>query len=124
MTTITIHGKELSINMLSADTMERYETLNKKICEDIKDPKRYEGKSAADSMREQIGIIDKYLDDLFGEGTAASVFDADKSDLEMRIEAFAECAKLGGAADERVREISSRYGFNRAQRRAAAKAGK
>lgn len=124
MANVKINGIDLTIDMLDADTVEKYQKLNEQMAKDIKDPKMFEGLSVPDAMRKQCSLVDKYLDDLFGAGTADKVFQGNKGNLGARLDAFALCSRLSDTASDRITALTQKYGLNRAQRRATAKQGK
>lgn len=121
MSTIEINGNNLSINLLDADEVERYERLNAEIAEKIKEPTQYEGLSTPDAMRLQCRLINEYFDDMFGPGTADAVFGAG-NDLGARMEAFGKVAALAADANAQIKAIQEKYSpnrlTNREQRRA------
>ena len=112
MSTLNINGVELTLNLLDADVMERYETLNKRVVADISEPTQYQGKSTADGMRLQCRIVDKFFDDLFGDGTALKLFEGN-NDLGVRMEAFAQVASMSNDNSKRLDNIASKYGIER-----------
>lgn len=121
---VTINGIELELNLLDADVIEKYEKLNDEIVKKIQDPKAYEGKSTAESMRYQCRCVEQFFNDLFGEGTSERVFPKN-NDLGNRLEAFGETAKLAKSAGTELNTIIDKYApgrvQNRAERRAAQK---
>lgn len=128
MAKITINGHDFTLNLLDADTVEKFDTLTAKIGRDIQEPTQYNGLSNADGMRLQCRLVDEYLDNLFGAGTAEKVFGDNKSDLGLRLDAFANCVNVSRDVDSEIAGIASKYGFNRVlnreQKRALAKAKK
>lgn len=121
MSKITVNNVELELNLLDADVMERFESLNNGILAEIQDPKNYEGKSNADGMRFQCRCIEKFLDNLFGSGTSDRLFaGATKNDLGVRMECFGQVMEISEAARDETKEISMKYvqrHMNREQRR-------
>ena len=133
MEKVNINGVDFELNMLDADTIERFENLTTETVNEIKDQSNYEGLSNADSMRFQCRTIERFFDDLFGAGTSGKVFPVSpgkqqNNDLVSHIEAFGIAMQLSKESRERVRQLTTKYGpertMNREERRAAAKAGK
>lgn len=133
MEKVNINGVDFELNMLDADTIERFENLTTETVNEIKDQSNYEGLSNADSMRFQCRTIERFFDDLFGAGTSGKVFPVSpgkqqNNDLGSHIEAFGIAMQLSKESKERVRQLTTKYGpertMNREERRAAAKVGK
>lgn len=118
MSSITINGVELELDLMDADVMEKYETLNQEIVEKVKEPTQYEGLSNAEGMRLQCRHVDKFFDALFGDGTAQKIFGGGNN-LGVRLEAFAQVSQMSGDIDKRVNELTNKYGINRIDRRKA-----
>ena len=122
--TFNVLSTELDLNLLDADTLEKFDILTEKISKDIADKNRYEGLSKADGMRVQIKLIDEFLDNLFGEGTAEKVFEGNNSDLARRLDAFAAVMQASQNTAGTIQGITAKYGFNRIQNRATRRAKK
>jgi len=113
-----INGVTLEINLLDADKLENYQDLMQRIVKDVQEPTQYKGKSTADGMRIQCRHIDKFFDDLFGEGTALEVF-GDNNDFQIRLEGFAQVAEMSKDINEKVSAIQEKYSFGRINARDA-----
>lgn len=116
MSSITINGVELELDLMDADVMEKYETLNTEIVEKVKEPTQYQGLSNAEGMRLQCRHVDNFFDKLFGDGTAQKIFGGGNN-LGVRLDAFAQVSQMSGDIDKRVNELTSKYGINRIDRR-------
>lgn len=116
MSSITINGVELELDLMDADVMEKYETLNKEIVEKVKEPTQYQGLSNAEGMRLQCRHVDNFFDKLFGDGTAQKIFGGGNN-LGVRLDAFAQVSQMSGDIDKRVNELTSKYGISRIDRR-------
>ena len=120
MANININGKQLELDLLDADVMEKYETLNQEIVEKIQEPEQYKGLTNAQGMRLQCKYIDEFFDKLFGNGTAGELFTT-SGNLGARLDAFAAVAQASTQAKNDIDGISNKYGvgrLNREQRRA------
>lgn len=113
---ITINGTELEFDLFDADVIEKYEDGNEKVLAKMKDNTLFEGKSTADCMRVQCGIIDGFFDEVFGDGTAQKIFNKPWN-LRERIYAFEAVAEESQKCGQEVRDITDKYTANRAQRR-------
>lgn len=116
MSSITINGVELELDLMDADVMEKYEKLNQEIVEKVKEPSQYKGLSNAEGMRLQCRCVDDFFDKLFGAGTAQKVFGGGNN-LGIRLDAFAQVSQMSGDIDKRVNELTSKYGVGRIDRR-------
>ena len=70
---MNILGVELELDLFDADVIEVYEKENKRVVDRIQDNGRYEGKSTAESIRYQCGVVNDFFDSLFGAGTAEKI---------------------------------------------------
>lgn len=70
MSKIVVNNVELTLNLLDADEMEKYETEMQAVSTTIKDNAQYAGLSVPQAMRKQCRIIEAFFDKLFGAGTA------------------------------------------------------
>lgn len=113
---MNILGVELTLDFFDADSLDLYEQENKRVAEDIKEPTQYEGKSAADSIRIQCKIVDRFFDNTFGDGTAQKLFNG-KANLRDHMEAFGQVAQAAHDARKELDEIEDKYTPNRAERR-------
>lgn len=127
MGVISINGIDLELDLMDADVMEKFENLCKEIVGKIQEPTQYDGLSSADCIRKQCRHVDRFFDDLFGEGTAKNVFHG-KMRLDEHMDAFALVTSQRSKMEEQVQAIASKYGVNRLQnreeRRASKKRGK
>ena len=113
---INVLGVELEYDFFDADQMEVYERENRRVAEDIKEPTQYEDKSTADAYRIQCGIVDRFFDAVFGDGTAKRIFHG-KANLRDHMEAFGIVAQAAGEARAEFDAIEEKYTPNRAERR-------
>lgn len=116
MSSITVNGVELELDLMDADVMEKYETLNQEVVDKVKEPTQYQGLSNAEGMRLQCRHVDNFFDKLFGDGTAQKIFGGGNN-LGVRLDAFAQVSQMSGDIDKRVNELTNKYGINRIDRR-------
>ncbi len=113
---MNILGVELEYDFFDADQLEVYERENKRVAEDIKEPSQYEGKSTADALRIQCGIVDRFFDAVFGTGTAKRLFHG-KANIRDHMEAFGIVAQNASNSRAEFEAIENKYTPNRAERR-------
>lgn len=113
---MNVLGTELELDFFDADQLEIYERENLKVKEDIKEPTQYEGKSAADSIRIQCHIVDKFFDAVFGDGTAKRLFKG-KCNLRDHMEAFGIVSQGAMESRKEIDALNDKYSPNRADRR-------
>lgn len=116
MSIITINDVELELDLLDADVMEKYETLNNWIIEKVNEPTQYDGLSTAEGMRLQCRRVDEFFDKLFGAGTAEKLFHG-SNNLGDRLEAFGEVSRASDDMGENIVKITEKYGAGRLQNR-------
>ena len=117
---MNILGVELELDLFDADVIEVYEKENKRVVDRIQDNGRYEGKSTAESIRYQCGIVNDFFDSLFGAGTAEKIFKG-KSNIKDHMEAFGIVAKAAEDSNVEFNGVLDKYTPNRAERRQAEK---
>ena len=123
MADVNINGVTLQLDLLDADVVEKFEGLMDKYRKDINSPD--EGLSNADQMRRQIRLTDQLFDDVFGEGTAARIFEGVKpGNLMARLNAVADLSTIHASSEKEIRKIQERVQngqysqrLNRQQRR-------
>lgn len=124
MSTITINGLELSIDLLDADTMERYQNALNKTISEIKHISSSLPSGAelhiAESMKRQCRIIEKFVDEIFGDGASDRCFHGNNH-LGEHLEAFTEICNQASLAVNQTKSIINKYSgervMNRQQRR-------
>lgn len=122
MSKIVVNNVELTLNLLDADEMEKYETEMRAVSTTIKDNAQYAGLSVPQAMRKQCRIIEAFFDKLFGAGTAEKLFGGN-NDVGAHAEAFGQVSQMAKETGAEIRSISEKYGAarlaNREQRRNA-----
>lgn len=117
MIKITFNGIELEIDLMDADTLEKFEDLLKRTSDDIAEKTQYEGLRGSEQMRLQCRHVNRFFDDLFGEGTAEKVFGT-KYNLMEHMEAFGQAASMVNQMSDEVRAVKDKYNPKRVQNRA------
>lgn len=111
-----IRGIELNFSFLDADDLEKFEKAAKKVADESKQAKE-KILSMSDVIREECRIIDEFIDEVFGEGTAYKFFNG-KKDLKEHIELFEELVKQKVMYEKDLNNTFYKYQPNRAERRA------
>lgn len=115
MVDIKVRDVTLQLDLLDADVVERFESLLEKYRSDINRPE--EGASNADEMRRQIRLTDQLLDDIFGEGSAAKVFEGVKpGNLMARLEAVADLSNASDSSEKQIQLVVDNVNNKYAQR--------
>ena len=117
---MNILGVELELDLFDADVIEVYEKENKRVVERIQNDGQYEGKTTAESIRYQCGVVNDFFDSLFGAGTAEKIFKG-KSNIRDHMEAFGIVAKKAEDSNIEFNGVLDKYTPNRAERRQAEK---
>lgn len=117
---MNILGVELELDLFDADVLEVYEKENQRVVDRIHDNGQYEGKSTADAIRYQCGVVNDFFDSLFGAGTAEKIFKG-KNNIKDHMEAFGIVAKKAEDSNVEFNGVLDKYTPNRAERRQAEK---
>lgn len=116
MSIIKINDVELELDLLDADVMERFVQLNESTINEIQEPTQYDNLSAADGMRRQCRIIEKFFDKLFGAGTADKLFGGNNN-LGKHLDAFAAVANESYGVRDQATSIVDKYDLGRLRNR-------
>lgn len=117
---IVVLGKELEYDFFDADLLEKYEKENLRVKERIQEPTQYDGKTTADSLRIQCGIVNDFFDKVFGNGTSEELFGG-KNNIKDHMEAFASVAGAAMSCNGELKALTEKYSPNRAERRQSEK---
>ena len=117
---MNILGVELKLDLFDADVIEVYERENKRVVDRIHENGQYDGKTTAEAIRYQCGVVNDFFDSLFGAGTAEKIFKG-KSNIKDHMEAFGIVAKAAEDANVEFNGVLDKYTPNRAERRQAEK---
>lgn len=118
----TVNGKELEYDIFNLAKAEAYESALNQVVEKMNALKNEEdGMTFAQSIRVQCEAVAGCFDTLFGEGTAAYVFDGEVN-LILALKSYEEL--IDGVNNEKTKiekiakAVTTKYSGNRAQRRA------
>ena len=115
MVDIKVRDVTLQLDLLDADIVERFDGLLEKFRSDINRPE--EGASNADEMRRQIRLTDQLIDDIFGEGSAAKVFEGvNPGNLLARLEAVADLSNASDSSEKQLQLVVDKVNNKYAQR--------
>ena len=65
--------------------------------------------SFADSIREQCATVDEYFDDIFGEGTAARVFEGAEQHLMIHLKAVEDLTNWAQGERKKLNDFTNKY---------------
>lgn len=112
MSKIVVNNVELTLNLLDADVMEKYEAAKQDLNTNLNDKTQYVGLSGPQAMRKQCRIIEAFFDKLFGIGTAEELFGGN-NDLGAHAEAFCQVFQMEKEIATEIHSISEKYGVAR-----------
>lgn len=123
MEKITCNGIELEFDPMDIDVLEKYEEeiekTKRKVDECVEDTELTE----VAKLRKQCEAVEDFFDNMFGEGTAAEVFQGNMNILDHLTFYCNICARFGDTSN-RIKDALSKYSPNRAQIRAIQKGEK
>ena len=114
MDIVNVNGTSLELDLMDADVMERYESMNKKISEQVQNINSMPG-TTADKMRKICGMVRDYFDEIFGAGTAMQVF-GNSQKLDIYLEAFGVVASASNSLSDKVKNLTEKYSASRVVR--------
>ena len=118
MSKININGAEFELDMQDLDQAETVMAAVEKARKDV---------ASAKTQRDQYAVVEACVDSVFGDGALMQITGG-KTHIGLAFDAFsvliAAANEQQNAFVEKVHGIIDKYGGNREQRRAAAKAGK
>lgn len=112
-----INETELELNLLDADTAERFETALHAYAAETAEIKNKNIERVPEQIRAQCGAIFDFTNALFGEGTHIKLFGS-KCDLLQCINAYEAILNEKHRQDEQFNQRLLKYMPNREQRRA------
>ena len=118
----TVNGKELDYDIFDADKADVYEQAMNAVVEKMAViDKEKDSMSFAKAIRAQCEAVAECFDTLFGEGTAARIFDG-VLNLKLAMQSFQELVEGVNAKKAEIgkmaKAVNAKYGGNRAARRA------
>lgn len=114
MDIVNVNGTSLELDLMDADVMERYESMNKKISDQVQNINNMPG-TTADKMRKICGMVRDYFDEIFGAGTAMQVF-GNSQKLDIYLEAFGVAASASNSLSDKVKNLTEKYSASRVVR--------
>lgn len=122
MSKIVVNNVELTLNLLDADVMEKYEIAVKDMQDAYKDISHHSDLTASQILRRQCSICEMFIDKLFGEGTSFKLFDG-SSDLAVHFDVLGQIIAMANDSRDQLLSVGEKYGVarlaNREQRRNA-----
>lgn len=110
-----IRNIEVDFDFLDADDVERFEKAAKRVVEECQSKGKKE-MTHAEVIREECSIIEKFFDNVFGEGIAEKLFNG-KKNLNDHIKAFEDIINQKNEQQKDLQSTLNRYQPNREQRR-------
>ena len=110
-----IRDIEVDFDFLDADDVERFEKEAKRVKEECEIKNKQE-MSYSEVIREECNIIDRFFNNVFGDGIAEKLFKG-KKNLNEHIKAFEEIIKEKVEQQKGLQNTLDRYQPNREQRR-------
>ena len=110
-----IRDIEVDFDFLDADDVERFEKEARKVKEECEIKNKQE-MSYSEVIREECNIIDRFFDNVFGEGIAEKLFNG-KKNLNEHLKAFGDIVKEKIEQQKGLQNTLDRYQPNREQRR-------
>ena len=106
---------EVDFDFLDADDVERFEKEARRVKEEC-EMKNKQEMSYSEVIREECNIIDRFFDNVFGNGIAEKLFKG-KKNLKEHIKAFEDIVKEKIEQQKGLQNTLDRYQPNREQRR-------
>lgn len=110
-----IRDIEVSFDFLDADDVERFEKEAQRVKEEC-EVKNKEELSYSEVIRKECNIIDRFFDNVFGEGIAEKLFKG-KKNLNEHMKAFEDIINTKIEQQRGLQNTLDRYQPNREQRR-------
>lgn len=114
--TIKVKGHEFDGDFYDVDFMERYEASTRALQIKTQAVQSEKYPTTADGYRALIRIVDEFFDAVFGDGSAALIFEGQRGNVREHLEAVDE---LNGQAAEQkkgLNDITNRYTQRQAAR--------
>lgn len=102
-----IKNVEIDFNFLDADNVEKFENEAKKVVEKSETTKGEE-LSYSEAIRQECDVVEEFIDNVFGEGLSAKIFEG-KKDLLEHIKVFQEIADEKNRKQQELQNIYNRY---------------
>lgn len=110
-----IRDIEVDFDFLDADDVERFENEAKIVAEECSN-REVKEMSYSEVIREECNIIDRFFDNVFGQGISEKLFKG-KKNLNEHIKAFEDIVNQKNEQQKGLQDSLNRYQPNREQRR-------
>lgn len=108
MNEITICGKTLTADFMDADFMKVFEEKSKEFYERAKKNQTRKFNSTYEGMIETCEVVEKYFDEVFGDGTSKELFGGSHN-VQTHLEAVAELTDAHSKSRKEFNDFSNRY---------------
>lgn len=112
---MTINGKELKFKLTNAATAERYEAALHRMEVETQKAQQNPPQSLAEAIRAQTGIVQHFVDGIFGEGTYATL-GIDPDELDDNLEVAGQIIADAGEQSKAIQRRNARYSPERGKR--------
>lgn len=106
---IIINGVALQGDFMDAAFAGPYEEATRRLQIEAAENQKKQYKSFADSIREQCAVVDEYFDNIFGEGTAARVFEGAEQHLMVHLQAVEDLTNWAQGERKKLNDFTNRY---------------
>lgn len=106
---IIINGVTLQGDFMDAAFAGPYEEATKRLQIEATENQKKQYTSFADSIREQCAVVDEYFDSIFGEGTAARVFEGAEQHLMVHLQAVEDLTNWAQGERKKLNDFTNRY---------------
>ena len=105
---LIINNVKLEGDLMDADFMEKFETAMVKMRDSALEAKRQSFPTAAANYRAQCEVVNTCLDEIFGDGTAAAVFQG-KMNVMDHLKAIEKISEWANAEKKALNDFTNRY---------------
>lgn len=106
---ITINGVELQGDLMDADFIGPYEEATKHMLAESQMRKAKHYDTVAASYLEQCQVVDRYFDQVFGEGTAARVFQGKEHNVMTHLQAVEQLTNWAYQEKKKFNDFTNKY---------------
>lgn len=126
MSTFSINGVNLTLDMTDINTIAKYEDCMKKVKKAMEDKSASDFETSAEYLKYQCTAVRETFSSLFGADTADKIFKKKENNILAHMEAFVSLAQEGEKSAQSMREVAMPFmpSPNRKQRRAKTKKNK
>lgn len=106
---IIINGVTLQGDFMDADFVGPYEEATKKMQATAAASRGKQYASVAEGYLEQCATVDEYFDDVFGEGTAAKVFQGAEHNIMAHLKAVEQLTDWAQGEKKKLNDFTNKY---------------